>query len=249
MGCLIPERAKQEAVDMEHLDNPVWWAIRGPQRALGSSTERAARFDPEMSPFGALAEAPTDTHWDDLGRLVGAGQVVALTGDNGTPPSGWTVLREMAGVQMVGDRLRSVGTGSTHTATVDPVVTLGSEDVDDMLDLVVRARPGPFLPRTVEFGGYVGVRREGRLIAMAGERLRLPGLTEISAVATDPDHRNQGLAERLVRTVAAAITGRDAIPFLHADTTNAGAIRLYRSIGFTERRPVTFTVIRSPDQS
>jgi ribosomal protein S18 acetylase RimI-like enzyme len=233
---------------MEQLDNPVWWAIRGPQRSLASSTELAARFDPEISPFGALADAPNDTHWDDLGRLVGAGEVVALTGDNGAPPSRWTVLREMAGVQMVAHRISALSTPSLHASTVDPIVALGPEDVDDMLDLVVRARPGPFLSRTVEFGGYVGVRRQGRLIAMAGERLHLPGLTEISAVATDPDHRRQGLAERLVRAVAAGISSRHEIPFLHADASNAGAIRLYRSMGFALRKPVTFTILRAPGQ-
>ena len=231
---------------MEQLDNPVWRAIRGPQRALGSSTELAARFDPEVAPFGALAEAPTDTHWGDLERLVGAGGVVALTGDNGNPPSRWTVLREMAGVQMVGDAIGAFTTAASPTATVDPVVTLGAEDVEDMLDLVARARPGPFLSRTVEFGGYVGIRRKGRLVAMAGERLHLPGLTEISAVATDPDHRRQGLGELLVRTVAAGIIRRDETPFLHADASNDGAVRLYRSIGFTRRRPVTFTILQSP---
>jgi predicted GNAT family acetyltransferase len=92
----------------------------------------------------------------------------------------------------------------------------------------------------------VGIRRKGRLIAMAGERLHLPGRTEISAVATDPDHRRQGLTELLVRTVAAAISTGHETPFLHADKSNAGAVRLYRSIGFTLRRPVTFTVLRSP---
>jgi ribosomal protein S18 acetylase RimI-like enzyme len=231
---------------MEQLDNPAWWAIRGPQRALGLSTERAARFDPEVAPFGALADAPSDDHWNDLGRLVGAGEVVALTGDNGAPPPRWAVLREMAGVQMVAGQIGTVGTGSIH-ATADPVVTLGAEDVDDMLDLVARARPGPFLSRTIEFGGYVGIRRKGRLVAMAGERLHLPGLTEISAVTTDPDHRGQGLAERLVRTVSTGIIGRDEVPFLHTDASNAGAIRLYRSIGFTRRRPVTFTILQSPE--
>jgi predicted GNAT family acetyltransferase len=231
---------------MERLDNPVWWAIRGPQRAFGSSTERSARFDPEISPFGALADRPTAAHWEDLAELIGAGEVVALTGENGTPPAGWTVMRTMGGVQMVGDRVDSDAAGSTHASAVDAVVPLGLEDVEDMLALVERARPGPFLSRTVEFGGYVGVRRDGRLIAMAGERLHLPGLTEISAVATDPDHRRQGLAELLVRAVAVGISGRGEIPFLHVDVSNVDAIRLYRAMGFTWRRQVTFTVLRSP---
>jgi len=232
---------------MEQLDNPVWWAIRGPQRAFGVGTELSARFDPEISPFGALADSPGHAHWDDLAKLIGSGEVVALTGENGTPPTGWTVLRTMGGVQMVGGRLGSEADGSIHGAAEDPVVTLEPGDVDDMLALVERARPGPFLSRTVEFGGYVGVRRDGRLVAMAGQRLRLPGLTEISAVATDPDHRRQGLAELLVRTVVAGVCSRGETPFLHADVSNVGAIRLYRTMGFTLRKQVSFTVLRSPE--
>ena len=145
---------------------------------------------------------------------------------------------------MTGDRIGVADTGAIHVTAVDPIVDLGPEDVDDMLDLAARSRPGPFLSRTVEFGGYVGVRRKARLIAMAGERLHLPGSAEISAVTTDPDHRRQGWAERLVRTAAAGIIRRGEMPFLHTDASNAAAIRLYRSMGFTHRRPVTFTVLQ-----
>ena len=115
-----------------------------------------------------------------------------------------------------------------------------------MLALVGETRPGPFLSRTVEFGGYLGIRREGRLIAMAGERLRLVGFTEISAVATHPDHRRQGLAELLVRSVADAIIGRDETPFLHVAVDNAAAIRLYQSMGFVQRRTVSFVIVQAP---
>ncbi len=100
-----------------------------------------------------------------------------------------------------------------------------------MLALVTEARPGPFSVRTIEFGGYVGVRRHGRLVAMAGERLRTPGFAEISAVATSPDHRRQGLAELLVRSVASSIVARGDTPFLHAAADNDNAIRLYRTLG------------------
>jgi ribosomal protein S18 acetylase RimI-like enzyme len=128
----------------------------------------------------------------------------------------------------------------------DPVVALGDEDVADMLALVAEARPGPFLSRTIEFGGYVGIRRRGRLVAMAGERLRPPGWAEVSAVATHPAHRRQGLAERLIRTVASAIADRGERPFLHAAAGNTNAIRLYESLGFTVRATVRFTVVEAP---
>ena len=115
-----------------------------------------------------------------------------------------------------------------------------------MLALVAEARPGPFLSRTIEFGGYVGIRRQGRLVAMAGERLRPAGWAEISAVATHPGHRRRGLAEQLIRTVASAIVDRGETPFLHAAAGNTNAIRLYESIGFTVRRTVRFTVLEAP---
>jgi predicted GNAT family acetyltransferase len=123
---------------------------------------------------------------------------------------------------------------------------LGNDDVPEMLELVAAAQPGPFLSRTVEFGGYVGVRHEGRLIAMAGERMRPDGHAEISAVATHPAHRRQGLGESLVRTVAAGILGRGEIPFLHVATDNSRAIALYERLGFTVRREVAILVVEAP---
>jgi ribosomal protein S18 acetylase RimI-like enzyme len=124
--------------------------------------------------------------------------------------------------------------------------SLGSADLAEMLDLVRRTEPGPFEPRTVELGGYLGIRRDGRLVAMAGQRMRPTGWTEISAVCTDRAVRGQGLAGRLVRAVAAGVRDRGETPFLHAAADNIGAIRLYESIGFTLRGETAFTVLRSP---
>jgi ribosomal protein S18 acetylase RimI-like enzyme len=232
---------------MHELDNPVWWSLSGRQRALGSVTALAALFDPEISPFGALADGDDPARWEDLGLLTGPGNVVGLTGDSGAPPPSWTILRTMPGIQMIGDRIepRAAGTRLGQTPE-DLLVPLDTEDVPDMLELVARAKPGPFLSRTVEFGGYVGVRRNGYLIAMAGERMRPSGHTEVSAVATDPDHRRRGLAELVVRNVMTRIIDRGETPFLHTDASNSGAIRLYQSIGFSVRRRVTFTILRSP---
>ncbi len=238
---------------MHELDNPAWWGLTGHQRALGRAMPLAARFDPEVSPFGAFNGAPTEAHWADMATLTDPGTTVAIISiDQGllVPPTGWTVAWESSGVQMVAghagvDRTSPPpGDGAT-----DPVVPLGPDDVPNMLALVAEARPGPFSSRTVEFGGYVGVRREGRLVAMAGERLRPPGFAEISAVATLPDHRRQGLAELLVRTVASTITVRGEVPFLHAAAGNENAIRLYESLGFTIRRTVWFSVFETPPLS
>lgn len=126
------------------------------------------------------------------------------------------------------------------------VVELGTEDVPDMLDLVARTKPGPFWPRTRELGTYLGVRVDGVLVAMAGERLRPPGWTEISAVCTAVDARGQGHAARLVNALATRIVARRERPFLHVAEANTGAIALYERLGFKTRRPVTFRGFRTP---
>jgi ribosomal protein S18 acetylase RimI-like enzyme len=154
------------------------------------------------------------------------------------PPAGWEVRLRVPAIQMVAVDL--------DVATDPEAVPLGVGDVADMLDLVERTRPGPFLARTIELGSYIGVRRAGVLVAMAGERFRLPGWTEISAVCTDESVRGSGLASRLVRAVGAGIAQRGDGVILHVASTNTSAIRLYRTLGFVERRPIDFAVLRAP---
>jgi ribosomal protein S18 acetylase RimI-like enzyme len=153
-------------------------------------------------------------------------------------PDGWATVGAGQGVQLVDTALRS--------EAAPEAVRLGPGDVSEILELVARTRPGPFLTRTVQLGTYLGIRHRGRLIAMAGERLRPAGWTEISAVCTDPAHRGKGLATRLVRAVAAGIRERGETPFLHAAATNTRAIRMYESIGFTPRCRTTILRLRTP---
>jgi ribosomal protein S18 acetylase RimI-like enzyme len=214
------------------LDNPVWASLRGAHRHLAETNGRAARYPADVAPFHALAD-PADPHaWADLAALVGPGAEIAVPGAPLSPFPGWAVAGNIAGVQFVDTALE---------AADDPeAVRLTAADVPEVLDLIDRTQPGPYLPRTIELGTYLGIRRRGSLIAMAGERLHPPGWTEISAVCTDPAHRGQGLATRLVRAVAAGIRRRGETPFLHTGASNSTAIRLYRSIGFELRRQTTF---------
>ena len=115
-----------------------------------------------------------------------------------------------------------------------------------MLELVARTEPGPFGPETYRMGRYLGIRRGGALIAMAGERLRPPGWTEISAVCTDPAFRGQGLAARLVGAVCAGIVQRGERPLLHVLASNQSAIALYERLGFVVRRSLQFEVVEAP---
>ncbi len=220
------------------LDNPAREALLGPQAELARRCGTALRYPADMSPFVALPDQPGPADWADLAKLAGPGGVAATAGVAAEPPPEWELLMNIEGVQLTGERV---------AGRADPeAVPLGPADVPDMLSLVARTRPGPFLPRTVEFGGYIGIRRDGELVAMAGERIRPPGWSEISAVCTDPAVRGQGLATRLTLAVAAAITGRGETPFLHAAAENVTAIRLYEALGFELRRLATFVVARAP---
>jgi predicted GNAT family acetyltransferase len=135
--------------------------------------------------------------------------------------------------------------GQSMTGVQDPeAVELTETDVPEILDLVERAKPGPFRKRTIALGRYLGIREGDRLIAMAGERFRAPGWTEVSAVCTDPDHQGRGLGARLTLAVAAGILSRGELPFLHAAADNDRALRLYERLGFEPSRDVIFASFR-----
>lgn len=221
------------------LDNPVWAALAGPHAHLAQIHGSAARYRPDVALFATLRPDAHDPGraWADLACVAGPGALVALTDTSG-PPDGWETVLSIDGVQLIDVGLRAAADAEA--------VRLGPADVPEMLDLVARTEPGPFLPRTIELGTYLGIRRDGALVAMAGERLRPPGFTEISAVCTDPAYRGQGLATRLIRAVAAGIRARGETPFLHASGSNTAAVRLYESLGFTLRRRTLFTAYRTP---
>ena len=224
------------------LDNPVWASLTGAHAEFAGVNGRAARYPADVAPFMSVDDMHDPRAWLDFGELVGPGAGVMVAAPRGVPvPSTWEQVFDLAGVQMVDTSLR---------AEPDPdAVELGAADVPEMLDLVARAQPGPFLQRTVELGRYIGIRHEGRLIAMAGERLHPPGWTEISAVCTDAGHRGQGLASRLIRDVAAGIRARGETPFLRTAAVNTGAIRLYESLGFSLRSETFFQRWLTPDAS
>jgi ribosomal protein S18 acetylase RimI-like enzyme len=221
------------------LDNPVWHTLVGPRRALAQRHGQAARFDPDVSVFAAVVDDPGPEAWDDLAALVGSGQPAAVLRRTVVPPEGWMIEEGGSGVQMV-------ATPAVTTADGDgpAVESLGPADAHEMSGLIALDPPGPWLPRTVELGGYVGVRDGGRLVAMAGERMRCGGFTEISAVCTHPDHRGRGLATLLTRVIVARIRARGEEAFLHTAGSNDVAIRLYERLGFRVRTSIEYGLLR-----
>jgi ribosomal protein S18 acetylase RimI-like enzyme len=220
------------------LTNPVWHALGGAQAAFAESKGRARRFRTDVSPFAGLPDTPDADDWDSLRTLVGPGGTAFLMREGIEIPEGWDATFSLTAVQMTFERAsESVAIGATQ---------LTRADVPAMLDLVQRTQPGPFLPATLELGRYLGVRIDGALVAMAGERLRPPGYTEVSAVCTDPAFRGRGLAASLTHAVMAGITARGDRPILHAAADNTRAIRLYERLGFRHNRDVSGVGVRAP---
>lgn len=221
------------------LDNAAWESLSGPHAHLAEGGDLARRYCPSVSPFLAIGDQNDEVSWDEAAGLAAPCSEVVLTNLGVEPPAGWSIGRTFEGVQMV-------ATDALADVPDEEAMVLGDGDVPDMLALVARTQPGPFEQETRRMGTYLGIWRGGVLIAMAGERMRPPGWTEISAVCTDAEVRGQGLASRLVLAVAHGVRARGDRPFLHATAHNTGAIALYEKLGFELRRSVTFAVLRTP---
>ena len=219
------------------LERPIYHALRTHQSAFALGDERAVCFQHDVEPFAAARDDSPES-LAALGKLVPAdGVVVLLQADESPRPPGTVVEMSALGVQMVLDRLMP-------PAATAPIELLSEADASDMLALATLTKPGPFLARTHLLGKFWGVKETGRLVAMAGERMRLDGFTEVSGVCTHPDARGRGLAAALSHHVATHILARDETPFLHAYANNAAAISVYEALGFKLRRHVAVTVLR-----
>ena len=220
------------------LDRPVWSCLTGAQAHLAHGGDTAVRIDPGYGPFAA-ARDPSDPSQTALAALLpGADDAIALIEPAAWPvPPGLRLEQSSELLQMVAER-PSLGDGD------DPRVGLLAEgDVGEMSALALATKPGPWAPLTHSYGDFYGIRIDGRLAAMAGERMLPAGYAEVSAVCTWPEFRGQGLAAVLMQTVMRGFVTRGDTPFLHSYAQNAGAIRLYKALGFRARRTMTLTVL------
>jgi predicted GNAT family acetyltransferase len=222
---------------MDVLLNPAYAALTGPHTGFAEVRGNVRVYPADIAPFLGLPLEPSEQDWSDTAALIGPDRVVAVKQPALVVPDSFKVELEIDLVQFVAPS----GLGVEDAE----LVVLGPDDVPQMLALTALTDPGPFRARTIELGTYLGLRYDGELIAMAGERYRLPGYTEISAVCTHPEHRGRGLATRLIRAVAAGIEQRGDRPFLHTGTSNLTAIRLYETLGFTVSNRTKVTVFQA----
>ena len=222
---------------MEPLDNPAWYALRGPQSAVALGDDVARRFRPDIDPIAALPDEVPAASWEALTGLMDVDGPLLLLRAPIDVPEPWSVRFLMGALQMIATQPLPHPSGLTFR-------DLTPEDDEEMLALAQATQPGPFALHTRELGDYVGVHEDGRLVAMAGVRMHLPGYREISAVCTDPEFRGRGLAAALTAEIAARIQSSGETPFLHVREDNAGAIRVYERMGFKTRRTLSAIMVR-----
>lgn len=222
------------------LDNPIWTALTTSQTHFAEGDGFARKFQGEIGPLAGFAK-PTREAYVALGKVVRAGTGAGLfleapANVADAECGGFQIVEQDSLLQMI------YSDCELPEGSLD-FVKLTAADVPEMVALATMMKPGPFTTRTHELGNFIGVKREGQLAAMAGERMRVPGHTEISAVCTRPNHAGKGYAKALMAELIGQIRRRNEIPFLHVRSSNGHAIGLYRRIGFADRRHFHFTVI------
>ncbi|RAJ77530.1 FR47-like protein [Chitinophaga dinghuensis] len=216
------------------LDNPVWQSLQTIQRYFAHGTESVQRYTADVLPFMGYDPEQFNGLEELAPWIAPTGEALFIVGELPVLPENWEVITELVCSQMVCTSKPAV---ITHQ---EEVILLTEAHREEMVDFVNEGQPGYFLAQTPSLGNYYGIRKHGKLVALAGQRMRMPGLTEVSAVVTHKDHRGKGYAGILTRHVSQAIFDAGDIPFLHVIHSNQGAINIYERIGFAERRQISF---------
>jgi GNAT superfamily N-acetyltransferase len=223
---------------MHPLDNPAWSALTTEQSAFAVGSDRAKRYSPGILPFAAVQQADA-VATAELDHYMAAGESFYLIGELPPLPAGWKVEHELPCAQL----LAPVNL-NCMPQPAERIVPLTATDKDDMFQLINSLQPGYYHPDTRQTGDYFGIRKDGRLVAMAGERMRMTGFNELSAICTHPDFTGHGYAQQLIAWLCRREVAAGIAPFLHVSLANQRALRLYLHLGFRHRRDITFRRMR-----
>lgn len=220
------------------LDRPIWSMLTGRQAHLAEGDDRALRIDRGYGVFGVAADTGAGAQAALAALVPDEGELWIVEGEPASVPPGMREVKRAVLAQMVAE-----GAPPVPRAGEPDILPLGEDDTAEMAALAEHAKPGPWGPATHRYGPFFGIREEGRLLAMAGQRILVPGMAEVSGVSTWEDCRGRGLARALIGHVMRDMVRRSEQPFLHSYADNKGAIALYESLGFRIRREVHVLVI------
>jgi ribosomal protein S18 acetylase RimI-like enzyme len=226
-----------EQTQQSPLDNPVWSSLTTTHASFAEGNKLAKRYPVDVAPLAATSDQSSESY-HSLAQLLGPGGATALAFvAKPELPAGWTVLRLLPNIQMV-------GTHPIPLSVEHRIEDLNISHIDEMLALTKLTELGRFRRGAPELGSYIGIHESDQLVAMAGEGFRFPGYTEISAVCTHPEYRERGYASSLISALTQKITERGETPFLHVSRENARAIRVYEKLGFETRCDITFAIVK-----
>lgn len=218
----------------DKLFNPVYNALLTGDARLSRGTDNVKYFDEQVSPFAGF-HTDNDKGFEELWELLPEGRsIIYATPGEIAEPRGWKFKVVLKGLQFVFDMESKI------EADLIVPVPLSAEHVEEMIQLAMLTKPGPFSTRTIEFGHYHGIFENGRLAAMTGQRLHVDEYAEVSAVCTHPDFLGKGYAGALMRHQMKIILSQDKVPYLHVRADNDRAIALYERLGFRENRVMNF---------
>ncbi|MBN8845799.1 MAG: GNAT family N-acetyltransferase [Sphingomonadales bacterium] len=220
------------------LDRPIWSMLTGRQAHLAEGDGRALRIDRGYGVFGVAADMGAEAQAALAALIPAGGEIWIVEGEPWPVPPGTREVKRAVLAQMVAE-----GAPPEARPGEAAMIALGDADAAEMAALADHAKPGPWGPATHRYGPFFGIREDSRLLAMAGQRILLPGMAEVSGVSTWADCRGRGYARALIGHVMRAMVARGEQPFLHSYADNAGAIALYESLGFRIRRHVHVLVI------
>jgi len=214
------------------LDNPVWHSLNEVHKNYGVNCERIKFYSPEYCRFGGSIEK--------IDSKQGINEYSNLTNNFymvGNKPNFSNLLRmnkQIVCNQMI---LKEVVDLPIKENILELKSTIHQSDLFALVNLV---QPGYFVEKTYELGQYFGIYKNGELVAVTGERMKMNNYTEVSAIVTHPNYRRNGFAKQLTKHTVSKILAENKTPYLHVSALNIGAIKLYETLGFETRRKITF---------
>jgi len=213
------------------LDNPVYYSLTETHQSFALELDGIHYYHPDFCPFGGFI-SPLSTE-KSVAQYAQLTDNFFIVGEKPSYDPTVQLVNELVCDQMVLSQPIPLN-------TENEIIILNDTYKEALLQLVNLVQPGYFKTRTPEMGNYYGIFKDGILVAVTGERMKMDQYTEISAVVTHPEHTGKGYASQLVAYAAQRIFQENKLPYLHVASSNTRAINVYQKLGFTTRRKISF---------
>ena len=218
------------------LDNPAWYSLKETHQSLSISSDEIKFYLPEICPFGGMTSPEANLSLF-IHNHIPLSNSFFVIGNKPQKTSGLSFEKELVCLQMVCSE-------TIKMETTEDILELNEKHKGQLVQLVNMVQPGYFKEGTVKMGDYFGIFKNDTLVAVTGERMKMNGFTEISAVVTHPAFTGKGFAKQLIAHTVNKNFEQTIVPYLHVAETNSGAIQLYEKLGFVARRKISFWMMR-----